>query len=130
MTPEDNFRHDPPSRTILFFARGEIGEDPDERRSAGILADKLGLSGSGADVSRLDGATTEIVKGYAVIVADSYYKCGLVGFHKQSFGSLDVRADLEEEASAAFRQWARLLTPPHEIDFVSFSESQRLWTSD
>jgi hypothetical protein len=39
---------------------------------------------------------------------------------------LDVREDLRDQAVPAFRRWARLLDPPHEMDFVSFEESQRL----
>jgi hypothetical protein len=117
-------------KTILYFARGEVGEDPDERLAAKTLADKLGLRGEGADPARLDPIIADVVKGYAVRVSDHYYLCGLVGFHKRMWNSLDVRDDLREQASAEFRRWARLLTPPHEMDFVSFDESQRLWSGE
>lgn len=116
---------------MLFFARGEVGADPDERRAAAIVADKLGLPGSEVDTTRLDPIVAELVKGHAVRVEDGYYLCGLVGFHKSEFvreaGPLDVREDLREQAEAAFRRWARLLTPPHEMDFVSYQEALRRW---
>lgn len=118
---------------ILFFADGDVGADPDERRAAEILADKLGLPGEGADTARLDVLLAEVVKGYAVRVESHYYLCGLAGYHKfwlaRQAGPLDVRDDLREEACPAFRRWARLLKPPCEMDFVSLEESMRLWNA-
>ena len=122
-----------PRAAILYFAWGEVGADPDERLAAEILADKLRLPGSGTDPARLDVVLAEIVKGYAVRVEDLYYLCGLAGYHKFWFGreagALDVRDDLREQACAAFRRWARLLAPPHDMDFVSLEESLRLWNA-
>ena len=115
----------PPKTTIMFFYRGEVAESHDEEAAAAAIADCFRLPAAETPTQRLDLVRAELVKGYAVRVSDRYYKCGLVGFRNRD--SLDVRDDLRQEASAAFRRWARLLNPPHEMDFVSYQESQRLW---
>jgi hypothetical protein len=115
---------------MMFFLRGEIGVAPDERDAGRELADKLRLPELSPEhqLERLDPFVSEVVKGYAVQQEGAYYLCGLVGFHKRDFAvdAFDVREDLRDQAAAAFRRWARTLDPPHEMDFVSFEESQRL----
>jgi hypothetical protein len=115
---------------MMFFLRGEVGVAPDERDAARELADKLRLPEPRPDhqVERLDAFVSEVVKGYAVRQEDAYYLCGLVGFHRRGLAvdAFEVREDLRDQATAAFRRWARALDPPHEMDFVSYEESQRL----